>query len=171
VQVRFNEISPYGSRFELTVIESLVAQRDFAIKGPLQAHCELRREGEAKVGMQGYLQAVVTLVCDRCLGDYDVQVDTDFQLLFEVESEASWRLKEVECTTTDLDIEVLEEPVIDLDDVFRQQIYLALPMKNLCAETCKGLCPRCGANLNGMHCSCAAEDNRSPFAGLARLKK
>lgn len=171
MQVRFNEISPQGSRYEITNIESLAAQHDFVVKGPVQACCTLRRKGEDKVEMQGQVHAVVSLVCDRCLGEYDVEVDTSFLLLFEVESEHPWHLKEVELQVSNLDHEVLDEPVVDLDDVMRQQVYLALPMKNLCSESCRGICSRCGANLNSVVCRCAEEDKPSPFSGLARLKK
>ena len=59
---------------------------------------------------------------------------------------------------------------VDLDDLLRQQLYLSLPVKNLCAEECRGLCPGCGANLNQADCTCGAGEDRSPFAVLRQLQ-
>ena len=52
----------------------------------------------------------------------------------------------------------------------REQIILMMPLKPLCDETCKGLCPRCGANLNREACTCSTDTVNSPFAVLAKLK-
>jgi uncharacterized protein len=171
MRVRFNEISPQGSRYEMTDVEGLAEQGDFVVRSPMHAQCTLRRKGEDKVELDGRIQAVVSLVCDRCLGEYEVEVETEFQVLLEVESEHSWHLKEVEVHAAELDRELLDEPVVNLDDVMRQQLYLALPMKNLCNESCRGICTQCGANLNTTTCDCVTEERSSPFAGLARLKK
>jgi uncharacterized protein len=171
MQVRFDEISPHGGVYEIRELESLCSQTDFVVKGPVDGHCVLRRKGETQVALTGRVAADLVLVCDRCLGSYDFRVDSDFQLLFEVETAESRRLKALDARIDDLDSEVLAEPVIDLDDVVRQQVYLALPMKNLCLETCRGVCAQCGTNLNLAACGCSEEGQGSPFAVLARLKK
>jgi uncharacterized protein len=171
MQVRFDEISPHGGVYELRALNSLDSQSDFVVKGPVDARCVLRRKGEAQVALTGRVAVDLLLVCDRCLGSYDFKVDSEFQLLFEVESQESRRIKALDARIDDLDSEVLDEPVIDLDDVVRQQVYLALPMKNLCSDSCKGVCARCGTNLNLAACGCAEEGKGSPFAVLARLKK
>lgn len=171
MQIRFDEISPQGSRYEITGGEVLADQQDFVVRAPLDAQCALSRKGDAKVALTGRLQVALSLVCDRCLGQYDVDLESDFQVLFEVESAESWRVKDLDARIADLDSEMLNEPVIDLDDVVRQQVYLALPMKNLCSEACKGVCSQCGTNLNVATCDCTEERKALPFAALARLKK
>ncbi|HRF91542.1 MAG TPA: YceD family protein, partial [Desulfobacter postgatei] len=70
----------------------------------------------------------VLLPCDRGLCDYPFRVDTAFQLLFALEDDEAWQVKALESIPSDLETEVLTEPVIDLDDVLRQQVYLALPV-------------------------------------------
>lgn len=171
MQVRFNEISPHGSRFIIHEVHGLVAQEDFVLQGPLTAECTLERKGEDKVSLSGKVDVEVQLTCDRCLGGYPFRVNSVFQLLFAVESSESWPLKGMESLACDLETEVLDEPVIDLDDVLRQQVYLALPVKNLCSPSCAGLCLHCGANLNQTTCECAITGECSPFAALAQLKK
>ena len=54
----------------------------------------------------------------------------------------------------DVGVSFYRDDVIDLGDVIREQFYLALPMKPLCREDCKGLCPVCGVNRNREACSC-----------------
>jgi uncharacterized protein len=53
---------------------------------------------------------------------------------------------------------------VDLESLLREQIILMMPLKPLCVESCKGLCPQCGANLNRETCKCPAAAANSPFA-------
>jgi uncharacterized protein len=170
IQVRFSEISPYGNCYELQDAEGLASQQDFLLQGNLTALCTLKRKGDAEVEMQGHLKANLSLTCDRCLVPYDFDVDTKLQVLFKTVSSEFKHLKELECDVEDLDTVILDEPVIDLNDVLRQQLYLALPLKSLCLEQCRGICARCGENLNFAECRCNHERQDLPFAVLAQLK-
>lgn len=169
--VRFNEISPHGSQFIIHEVRGLADQDDLVVQGPLVAECSLERKGESKVALQGKIVVEVLLPCDRCLCDYPFRVDTAFQLLFALEDDEAWQVKALESIPSDLETEVLTEPVIDLDDVLRQQVYLALPVKSLCSPSCAGLCLQCGTNLNETTCECSKTGKKSPFAALAQLKK
>jgi uncharacterized protein len=60
--------------------------------------------------------------------------------------------------------------VIDLDDLVREQIDLALPMSRLCKEECQGLCPHCRTNLNEKTCQCEEKQIDSRWAALKGLK-
>ena len=64
---------------------------------------------------------------------------------------------EHEVQEDDLGTAFYRDETIDLGDLVREQLYLALPMKPLCAEACKGLCPQCGTNLNRGTCDCRSE--------------
>lgn len=170
MQVRFSEILPCGNCYEVRELEGLASQQDFLLKGNLMAHCTLKLKSDAEVEMQGQLKANLSLTCDRCLGSYDFDIDTELQILFKAVSNEFNHLKELECSVEELDFVILDEPVVDLDDVLRQQLYLALPLKNLCSEQCKGLCARCGENMNFVECRCSHERQALPFAVLAQLK-
>ena len=169
--IRFNEISPYGSRIEFQEIRHLADQQDFLVNGPVRAECSLDRQGEFKVVLRGWVEVELLLTCDRCLRMFPFQVKTEFQQLFAVEADDSWRVKELESSPADLETEILDEPVIGLDDTLRQQVYLAVPVKKLCLDGCAGLCLQCGANLNETACACDKTKKDSPFAVLAQLKK
>jgi uncharacterized protein len=171
MRIRFSEISPHGSRFEIHEIRDLAEQKDFTVTDFFQADCTLTRKGDDKVLAQGKVRTLVLLPCDRCLGSFPFEVNVGFQLLFTVEKEEAWGGEEIAASPDDMETEVLAEPIIDLDDVVRQQVYLALPFKKLCGEGCKGLCLQCGANLNEAACKCATGLKDSPFAALLQLKK
>ena len=58
-----------------------------------------------------------------------------------------------------------------LEDVLREQLLLAVPMRVVCREDCKGLCPQCGSNLNTGKCECPPGPSDVRWAGLKELKK
>ena len=82
----------------------------------------------------------------------------------------SWSAEdEREVQDEDLDTSYYRDDQIDLNELLREQFYLALPMKPLCREDCAGLCPQCGTNLNTGTCQCTTEweDPRlAPLKGL-----
>jgi uncharacterized protein len=81
---------------------------------------------------------------------------------------------EREVTEDDLTTAFYREGTLDVIDLLREQFQLALPMKPLCAEACRGLCPDCGANLNLARCDCTPkwEDLRlAPLKGLLNRQK
>ena len=75
-----------------------------------------------------------------------------------------------ELSPDDLDLDYYTGEIVDLESILREQIILMLPLKPLCDESCKGLCPHCGADLNLETCTCPADAVDSPFARLAKLK-
>src|SRR6185503_8978804 len=78
---------------------------------------------------------------------------------------------EREVTAKDLNTNVYRDDRIDLNEILREQFYLALPMKPLCRENCAGLCPQCGMNRNTGTCSCATEIVDPRLAPLRGLKQ
>jgi uncharacterized protein len=124
------------------------------------------RDGD-KVRLVGRLSAAVEIDCDRCLTLVSMAVDKTFDLLYIPPLRAE---DERELEDDDLSVAFYQRQVIDLDDLVREQIELALPMGRLCGEECRGLCPECGTNLNEAECSCAADLADSRWGALSRLK-
>ena len=169
--IPFSEISSTGNRYTLSELSVPSSCQDFEVQGPVEFSCSLQKKKENQVVLQGKVQATLVLTCDRCLGRYMYPVHAELQLVFEVPTQENWQLKDIDRVVADLDVIELTDPVIDLEEIARQQLYMALPVKQVCIEGCKGICPECGSNLNDGSCGCIGVGRRNPFAVLAKLKK
>ncbi|MFZ5449293.1 MAG: YceD family protein [Thermodesulfobacteriota bacterium] len=119
--------------------------------------------------VRGHLEGHLDLACSRCLESFTQPVAAEFDLLL-APGPGTAAPEEEELSPTDLDLDYYTGEVVDLESILREQIILMIPVKPLCDEICKGLCPQCGANLNRETCNCRPEAVDSPFAHLAKLK-
>ena len=120
----------------------------------------LENTEKGKARIQGTATAVIQMQCDRCLSDVNVSIPIQF--IYEVNSP---------------DMEIAEEtrseqPFIsgyqlDTDVLLNNEILILWPMKVLCHESCKGICPMCGRNLNDGECGC---DRFVPDPRMAKIK-
>lgn len=95
-------------------------------------------------------------------------VHASFDLRFHPASEMADG-EEREVQDEDLDTSYYRDDQIDLNELLREQFYLELPMKPLCREDCKGLCPQCGTNRNTGTCTCTTEWEDPRLAALKGL--
>jgi uncharacterized protein len=116
------------------------------------------------VVIQGRITATVPQTCGRCLEAFGARVDAnvDVRLMPRPVTGDS-----VELGTDDLDTDFYVDDQLDLNRVVETETTLALPMKPLCREDCRGLCPACGGNRNLVPCACA---ERAPDPRLAALR-
>jgi uncharacterized protein len=119
--------------------------------------------------VRGHLAGQMDLSCSRCLESFAQPVAADFDLLL-VPGTGTASAEDEELSPTDLDLDYYTGEVVDLEGLLREQIILMIPVKPLCEEACKGLCPHCGVNLNRETCHCQPETVNSPLADLAKLK-
>jgi uncharacterized protein len=134
----------------------------------VQLEGDVRAEAGA-VFVTGRVRARGTVACSRCLEDVDWTVDEPMSLEYRWAESAPLE-DEIGLDDDDLDVSFLEGSELDLLELAAEQILLALPMRILCDEDCRGLCPTCGANRNaGEACSCPPDvDPR--WQALAALK-
>jgi uncharacterized protein len=113
------------------------------------------------IRLRGRLSVGLELQCARCLEPVPRQIDREFELLYRPLGVDAGR-DELSVTDAEAEIGYYQGEGILLEDVLREQVLLALPVKITCHEDCKGLCPQCGKNLNQEECSCSvpAEDPR-----------
>ncbi len=174
MQIRFDEIPPTGLVLTLEDPSWFPAADELKHHGPVRATVSLEREGE-KVMMAGTLEATVLLPCDRCLEPCSLSLTSAFRVQLEVADPGGAAVVAAEaehlCRFDEMDTIELDRPLVELDEILAQQLYLALPLKRLCRESCRGLCPVCGADLNRKnHCGCRPAEGDSPFAALRRLE-
>ena len=98
-----------------------------------------------------HLSTNIHLTCDRCLTEFQKPVAEKFEILFHIGT------RDFETDEEDVVMLSPEENEIELDRFIEEQLVLAVPIKALCREDCKGLCPVCGVNLNVQSCNCPKE--------------
>src|SRR5690554_6078957 len=139
------------------------AETGLRFEGPVEVHLEAQKSG-ADVIVRGRFHARVETECRRCLVRVHVDVDEPVSLVFrsglgraEAEREEAYPLP-------------AGERLLDLGEPLREHVLLAVPQYALCRETCRGLCPRCGTNLNEGECSCGPAGGDERWAALRRVK-
>ncbi len=144
---------------------------ELTFNGPLKAKLTLQRKNDQTVFLTGIVNVDVKFECDRCGEDFLYQLNTEYYYIFKQGEDNHLSLKEVECSVDDCHTVYLKEPVIDVSDVLREQILLAIPERRICNDECKGICLYCGIELNKETCKCSGDSPHSPFAVLKQLKK
>jgi uncharacterized protein len=131
--------------------------------GPLEVKgsAELLAHSDGEVRIQGRYTVELTAQCDRCLGGARFPLSAGFDLFYRPMSFIA-RDEEVEIDEGEAEIGFYEGGGLELEDILREQVLLALPMQRVCSDVCKGICPVCGRNRNETECDCHLQhgDNR-----------
>jgi uncharacterized protein len=145
-KVRFSVDVPAG---EIEYVNQL------AQATPLHAEgwAELVSNTLGEIRIRGTLSVTIGAPCDRCLETATFPVEKRFDLDYhpaeEITSGGEDEIEEVES-----EVAYYEGDRLDLNEVLREVVLLALPMQLVCNETCKGICPDCGSNRNQQSCDC-----------------
>ena len=138
------------------------------LAGPAVVQAKVQRNGEA-VELRGELSATIEVFCGRCLKPVVLPLRADFDEKFV--PAVSWRREpQHELTEDDLNLSVFDGDAVELDEVVREEILLAVPAQVLCGEDCRGLCPACGADRNLRPCACKTEETDSRWKALENLR-
>jgi uncharacterized protein len=138
-------------------------------------HAEVVEEHHGKheiikdIRLRGRLEAGLELQCARCLEPVPQEITREFELLYRPLGADAGR-DEISVTIAEAEIGYYQGEGILLEDVLREQVLLALPLKITCREDCKGLCPHCGKNLNQEQCSCAVAVEDPRWAALKEIR-
>ncbi len=138
------------------------------LAGPLDVRADIRRIG-GRILLEGTVRGGLWLRCDRCLKAFQADVDTTFHtyLMLPVDGIAE---TDIELEEEDMEVDFVASGEIDILHLVRDQLLLSRPMKNLCSENCKGLCGRCGKDLNEGPCGCPSEIENPAFQKLRELR-
>jgi uncharacterized protein len=121
------------------------------------------------IRLNGELAAQLEIACARCLAPSPQEVQRNFDLLYRPLGVDAGR-EEMSVTGAEAEISYYQGEGLLLEDVVREQILLAVPIKAICRQDCKGLCPHCGANLNFATCSCAEPVEDSRWSALKEFR-
>src|SRR5438132_12535923 len=112
----------------------------------------------------------MVVICACVLESVEQEMSRHFDLLYRPQV-VDARSPELSVTDAEAEIGYYRGDGLELEDVLREQILLALPLRTLCSEQCKGLCPHCGKNLNVEQCSCAEPLEDPRWAALKDIRK
>jgi uncharacterized protein len=149
-----DELNPVDERVRLTA--------------PAAVTGKVRLSGN-EVFVSGHVDSRAQVECDRCLQPVEAPVSADFTLEYITGSE--YESSEVaELTEAEMSVAVFDGEGLDVDEIVKEQILLAVPTRMLCREDCKGICPECGIDRNTGECSCGADNIDPRWAALKNFK-
>ena len=165
MQIRLQELAAmpgYRARFDYTID---LSQEEVGFEFPFQHPVRLEGEvsdDEGAITLSATIQARVTTRCARCGKpvEYDKETDVEFLLV-----------KELQGDEDDLrdDICLVESDVVELDEILIPELLLDMEMSVVCDEDCKGLCFKCGKNLNEGDCGCITKEIDPRLAVLQKF--
>ena len=141
----------------------------YRVVTPVELEFDIHKDKD-RFRLVGRVRTELELTCSRCVEPYRFPIDADFDHRYLPGSEASTE-QDREVAEEDFETSYYADDQIDLGELMREQFYLALPMKPLCSEDCKGLCAQCGTNLNTGTCDCAPVWEDPRLAALKQLKQ
>jgi uncharacterized protein len=126
---------------------------------------------EQTLRVQGSCQTDMEFTCCRCLQVFAQPQSLKFDLFYMPHSTVGRHVEELELRYEDLDLGFYDGLKLDTDVILSEQLVFAVPMKPLCSNSCKGLCPQCGINLNFGQCQCPVQDVNPMQEKLQDFKK
>jgi uncharacterized protein len=168
--LNLSRIRAASERFErvLDARACEAADDPFGITAPVVLAFDVFKDKD-RFRLIGTVETTLELTCSRCLEPYRWPVRGTFDLLYQ--PKAPGEQGEREIGEGDFSAAFYENEEIDLGQLVREQVYLAVPMKPLCGEACQGLCPVCGTNLNRGTCGCRRDWDDPRLAALRALKR
>ena len=181
--------TPFARTFEPA--DLTVADDPFRLMGPVELVMTIRKDDDL-FRLVGQIRGSLELVCSRCLEPFAFTLEPSFDLRYlpqhlnmtggddddedgrkaHGDEDADEGVREGgEVGGDDLTTAFYRDDRIDLVQLVREQIFLAIPMKPLHSDACKGLCPSCGANLNETTCECRSDWVDPRLAPLLNLKR
>lgn len=150
---------------------AVVGSGDAAFPAPIRVTLDLHRVSDT-VEVRGRVATRLRLACGRCLEAFEQELDREVFCTYapappEREHPTAGDL---ELSADDVGLVFFDGEAIDTAEAVREEIMAALPYRPLCREECRGLCPRCGADLNNEPCRCKEERVDPRLRVLAQLK-
>lgn len=152
--------------------EVATGAEEYRVTSPVDLRLVIHKDRD-RFRLVGTVKTELELACSRCLEPFVLPVDRAFDLRYLPHGAAEPEADDEETEVEDDDVAVTfyRDEQIDLNELLREQFYLALPMKPLCSESCQGICPQCGTNRNTAPCDCNPHWEDPRMAGLKTLLK
>lgn len=123
----------------------------YAFKEKEPVTLELTNNGNNQILIKGHISVVLLVPCDRCLEDVQVPIKASIEKVFDLKTTDQEQIQDLDETF------YIDHSQLDVELLVISEIIPRFPMKTLCDENCKGLCSKCGHNLNQGDCGCDRE--------------
>ncbi len=179
MEIHLEQIKEDGLAFEFEnsvetfpILAEMVTNGECEFTAPIKAALRALRIDDL-VEIDGHIETTVRLPCSRCLKLFETPLKSNFELTYmqhaaDVIEETE--PQEIELSAEDMGIGYFEGEIINLKDGIQEQVVMEFPLRPLCNLDCKGLCPKCGADLNEDPCDCDQRPSPGSFAILKNLK-
>ena len=169
LSVAFSEIYDEGFTRHFVVLGSTLglAESEVATAQPIEIDCQLLRI-ERDVVVHGSMETSLRLVCSRCAEEFVLPLRVPLEAVYLPAHMAS-TAPEKKLEDGEADVYFYSEHLVDLAEMVRDKLLLAIPLQAYCRTGCRGLCPFCGVNWNISTCQCAQAGLGSPFHLLREL--
>lgn len=147
-QLRRNEGGSESFRFSEIFPSIRLGSEEYVFRKPLEVSLDVINTGKSLL-VKGKVQSELAVNCSRCLKDFAYPLNFDF--------EDEWLPQEIASLEEEDNALIFEKDEFSINDRMLEHILLHFPMKFICSEECKGLCPECGVDLNLMKCNCSNE--------------
>jgi DUF177 domain-containing protein len=176
IEIKDLEIHPLDFREEFSP-GAIDLGEEVRQRSPLRAEgrADLVEEHHGKhrvvqdIRIKGKLETSLEVPCARCLEPVVHPVERSFDLLYRPLGIDSGH-QELSITDAEAEIGYYEGEGVLLEDALREQVLLALPLKTICRDDCKGLCPHCGTNMNETQCDCVDEVEDPRWSALKEIR-
>ncbi len=163
MKILLSDITDEGLELDF---EETVESEALKILSPARVMLRVDKVG-SEVFIRGEVKTEIGLQCGRCLRNFSSGIAAGINVVYHPVEELKGEERH-EIKGDELDTGFYKGEELDLQELILEQILLSVPMKPLCSESCKGICPKCGTDLNVDMCAC---ESREPDARLAVLKK
>jgi uncharacterized protein len=143
---------------------------DAVLSAPITADFMLTHE-EQDLWVEGSVETAIRFRCSRCTKEFSRPFSASFDLSYLPQPKWSAENAEIELRYDEMDVAYYDGIVLDVNLLVLEQLELAIPMNFVCREDCKGLCYKCGADLNEETCPCKSEEPDSRMSALLEFQK
>ncbi len=150
--------------------ELQLAHADATLNEPVVTDFVLTHK-DLDLNVDGTVETGIRFTCSRCLKEFPRHLSVEFDLSYMPQPKKTREGDEIELKYEDMEVGFYDGARLDVNLMVIEQIELALPMKFICREDCRGLCYRCGADLNEGACQCSTTESDSRLAALLEFKK
>ncbi len=166
MKIIISEIPDDGIELELA---EEISSESIKVLSPVQAFIGIDKK-DTEVIVKGVVSCNVEQECGRCLSAFNVGIKSQINVVYHCAEDIIMEGR-CELKGDELDTGFYKNDILDIDELLIEQLLLNIPMKTLCSSNCKGLCLKCGIDLNLTQCNCEISGLDSRLAGLKQLLK